>query len=887
NAPCIRQVVHEPSAPAVGEPVIVSARVSDPEGVAWVVLKYQRVLPGSYVPATLPNYPQTQPATIANPAYDATASWVSMTMNDLGTDGDNVAGDGVYSVTVPGTLQQHRHLLRYRIAAGDNSNKSITVPYDDDSQRNFAWFTYNGIPGWSGAIDPYSSDSAYKTKRTFSAELMNSVPAIHLLSRNADVMACQYNSSYDNTSYYFSGTIIYNGRVYDNIHYHVRGQASTFVWGKNKWKFKFNPARDFINCDIYGNEYKNGADTLNLGSGVCAWWKYPHPNGPWDKGAGGMVLNEMLAYRYYQLAGAAASNTAFAQLRIIDNAIETSSTSQFDGDFWGLYITVEHADGSFLDERQMADGNIFRMDGGYNQTHQCATQPDDGSDINSLRYVLNNTKPSEQWWQSNFNLEHYYSTRAVGIAINDADRRVDANCIFYHDSETDLWWYIPWDLDLAFEPGGHYSPSSWENVQKALAYSQYKMEYQNRGRELIDLLFNGEQAAQLVDEIAALIYTPGALSFVDAERARWDNCSFVASAYRKLWYKHNEFLASEDFAGMIAYMKRAVSPAGFTAAGSAYNSLNVPALIAEVNNVSPAIAATPTISYIGLAGYPSNGLSFHCSDFSSSAGLSFAAVSWRIARVEPQGILAKGRPLYYEIKSHWQTTVNTYDTTITIPHDGLVDGGTYRVRCRMKDSAGRWSHWSAPHEFVVCVPAQAPAVEYLRVTELSYNPADPDSDELAAGFADSKLFEFIELKNISGTETIDLTGVKLAGGISFDFADSDYNQLLPGRSILVVADEAAFNARYQPSESECFIVAGTFDGSLSNGGETIIVSNDNTDFISFTYDDSWYPQTDGSGYSLEPVISALPGEIYGSLNNSANWQPSSEIGGNPQSEICN
>ena len=47
--------------------------------------------------------------------------------------------------------------------------------------------------------------------------------------------------------------------------------------------------------------------------------------------------------------------------------------------------------------------------------------------------------------------------------------------------------------------------------------------YQNRVRELSDLLLNADQCGQIIDECAALIADPnGGPSFVQADRAMWD-----------------------------------------------------------------------------------------------------------------------------------------------------------------------------------------------------------------------------------------------------------------------------------------------------------------------------------------------------------------------------
>ena len=878
--PAIRKVQNQPEMPEPNEEVVITAKITDPDGIDEVLLKYQLVLPGNYIPVTLPNYPSTYPETAANQDYLDDSNWQTLPMNDNGINGDIAAGDNIYSVTIAPVLQTHRSLFRYKIRARDMAGNTASVPYLDDEQPNFAYFTYDNVPSWSGAINPASSNSQERQEITFDSNTMSSLPVLHLIARNTDIVNCQYNQSYDNSSYYFSGTLIYNGKIYDNIHFRIRGQYSTFQWGKNKWKIKFNTTRDFTGTDIYGMEYAEPVDTLNLGSGTCPWWMYPHPYGSWDQGAGGMVMNEMLAYRLYQLAGAAASNTSYTQLRIIDDAIEASDTNQYEGDFWGLYIMLEHADGSFLDERDMPDGNIYRMDSGYNQTHQCDSQVDDGSDINELLYNLNYTNPSEQWWRDNINLDHYYLTRAIGIAVNDSDRRVDANCIYYHNSQTNKWRYIPWDLDLTFEAGGHHPSENWENIQKCLQYEDIMIEYQNSGREIADLLFNGNQTSQLIDELAALIYNGTDSSFVNAERAMWDYHLRVSSRYKGKWYKNNEFLTSDNFAGMVQYMKQSVSPEGFTSWGSEFSNFGVPALLAEVDNVSPALPETPTIVYTGPDGFPLDDLTFAVSDYNSSAGLAFEKIAWRIAEVEPEESTPGNGQKKYEINANWLEVAPTFSNEKAIPPSVLTVQATYRVRCKMMDRNGRWSHWSAPIEFKAGQQQGGDLVAaYLRVSELMYHPADPTVQEASLGYDDEKHFEYIELVNTSSDITLDVSALTISSGITFSFSNSNIRRIAPGEHILLVNNEDAFNFRYQPSVD--LIVAGEYDSSLSNSGETIALANNGTVFISFTYNDDWLVESDGKGYSMEVSPTAIETETNGSLNSADGWVLSSQPGGSP------
>ena len=152
----------------------------------------------------------------------------------------------------------------------------------------------------------------------------------------------------------------------------------------------------------------------------------------------------------------------------------------------------------------------------------------------------------------------------------------------------------------------------------------------------------------------------------------------------------------------------------------------------------------------------------------------------------------------------------------------------------------------------------------LRITEIMYNP-DNGSD-----------FEFIELQNVSG-ETLDLTGVRLSDGIEFEFPSMT---LAPGEYVLVVGNVAAFEAKYGTG----LPVAGAFDLNLSNGGEEIVLQLPDpfqANILKFTYDDAWYPLTDGSGYSLEIVNPSAP---IADWNSPSAWR-TGELQGTPGSTV--
>lgn len=149
----------------------------------------------------------------------------------------------------------------------------------------------------------------------------------------------------------------------------------------------------------------------------------------------------------------------------------------------------------------------------------------------------------------------------------------------------------------------------------------------------------------------------------------------------------------------------------------------------------------------------------------------------------------------------------------------------------------------------------------LRLTELMYHA--PVGSEL----------DFIELQNISDV-TLDLTDVRFTDGVGFTF---DSMTLDPGQYVVVVDDIIAFRSFYGNDA----LVAGEYSGHLANGGERIVLqlaSPMKAAILRFSYDDNWYPATDGEGQSLiiEDVTAAPV-----TWNDSANWRASAPSPGGP------
>lgn len=161
----------------------------------------------------------------------------------------------------------------------------------------------------------------------------------------------------------------------------------------------------------------------------------------------------------------------------------------------------------------------------------------------------------------------------------------------------------------------------------------------------------------------------------------------------------------------------------------------------------------------------------------------------------------------------------------------------------------------------------------LRVTELHYHPANPSTaSELAASATDNN-FEFIEVRNI-GNVTLSLNGLHFGTGV--DFVVANGLSLSAGQFGVIVRNRAAFEARYGTGTN---VLGEYLTDGFSNSSETVTLLDFTGAIIqSFTYQDAWFPRTDGPGWSM---VVADEGASAPDLNAPSAWAISCQVHGNP------
>jgi hypothetical protein len=125
--PAMYNVTHTPAVPTANQPVVVTANVHDPDGIRSLTLYYR---------------------------LDPATNYTAEPMNDNGTNGDAIAGDGVYSATIPG--QAANQIVAFYIATTDSLGAATRFPAlrtnDNVAAPECVVMFGDGNPGGSFAV---------------------------------------------------------------------------------------------------------------------------------------------------------------------------------------------------------------------------------------------------------------------------------------------------------------------------------------------------------------------------------------------------------------------------------------------------------------------------------------------------------------------------------------------------------------------------------------------------------------------------------------------------------------------------------------------------------------------------------------------------------------
>ena len=215
--PAVYAVSHSPALPRANQPVVVTCRVSDPDGLGALTLRYR---------------------------FDPITTLTNVVMKDDGTGGDEIAGDGIYSGSIPGRATG---LAAFRIEASDAAGMPASTVFPAGAPAQECLIRWNeSIP--LGTFGHY-----------------------HLWSTTATESARGASTALNN--FYRDATLVYgNGRILYNVGF--RDKGSPYHGGAGDFAVTV-PTDDLLlgtSDRIFGATGNGGPEDTGLRGRVANWF---------------------------------------------------------------------------------------------------------------------------------------------------------------------------------------------------------------------------------------------------------------------------------------------------------------------------------------------------------------------------------------------------------------------------------------------------------------------------------------------------------------------------------------------------------------------------------------------------------------------------------------
>lgn len=810
QGPLLTSPAHSPERPASGESVTVTVRVTPLQLPVQSVTLHWIVM-----------YPSA-----SNPEKE-------LVMRDDGSEGDAVAGDGVYTAVIPGTVTVDGvetitfgagRLIRWRFTATDSAGNPSSWPLYPDPQRSAR----------------YLGTVAQDPPEAFRPDHPEGLPVWYWFAQNIGAA---------NTDAGTRGAVYFRGRLYDNIFIRRRG-GYTSTGSK---KFDFNPGEDCYIDDVVGSVKEAN---LNLSDSDST------------------LIRPPLAFEVFRNAGLPASAAFPVLMRSAGATTSPGSTTATNT----IAYYAEQVDERFLQRWGLDTGGALykfvqrsSIDPVFSTTTdgvEKKTRKDENrADLQAVVAALTRRNTEEQRLErqvfmfDNFNLaalSNYFACRAL---IQDTDD-IRKNFYFYRDTRgSGEWQLFPWDKDWTFGitgDGGTYTshPFLGDRIHAKDGGRQWNL--------LMEAFFNDSRTQamylrRLRSVIDAQLQPPGTPLEERILEARADAWFELLKPYKpgQSAAPIKSFLNQRRTQLYNTYGPDATNPA---------NRLVPPAQDPDVTigfgtvDANPAGGnqkqeyvelLNPNEVAVDLSGWQVTGGIDHTfepgtvilakgSDGDPSAPgrlyLANDAAAFRARETGPRG----GQGLH--VQGGWKGSLSARGESLTL----LDDRG--RVVATIDTPSN-----------------PTPAQQWLRITKLMYAPA-PGGDYSAGDY------EYVELRN-TGSAPLDISGVTFDRGISFTFPPGSV--LSPGQRILLVKNPEAFASRYGAG----LPVAGTYEGSLSNEGERIrLLDASGEEVLDFSWDPAWQPETLRGGAALVIVDDSAEWRRW---SESTAWRASVLPNGNP------
>lgn len=753
---------------------------------------------------------------------------IAIAMVDDGSVGGDVAADGIYTAVIPGSIATPGQMIRWRVTTGDAGG------------NNSRWPLFN---------DPLNSEE-YLGTVVRDDLLTSNLPIFHWFLPPGQQGAADSDAG-------ARSALFYDGEFYDNVRFDIHGQSSR-GFPKKSYDVDFNSDHRF-----------RLRDDLPRMKDINILTNYA------DK----TKLRNTLAYETFRDSGST-YHLSFP-IRVQQN-----------GTFFSVADFVEDGDDVFLERvGRNPDGALYKM---YNRfdsaTGEKKTRRDEGNaDLQAFRTGVTqaNVAARTNFLWDNLNMPAMISYMAGTMIASNYDC-CHKNYYLYRDvpvSEggTGEWEMIPWDVDLSWGKGWS-QQSGYLHNQMTPDFPLYQGEadindqpltievskrndllqplfntpgvrdmYLRRVRTLMDQLMQPAStpleervAEKRIDELVALLGADGL-----ADQAKWGTWQNNGDWAAQIQMLKNDYLGPrrdylyntlsaiipppQPVGAAVNIGAIEFSPASGNQDQEYIEILNPNSYAIDISDWT--LSGDVDHTFVPGTVIPANGRLYLTPD----------SAAFRARTTGPRG----GQGLF--VQGGYDGHLSSFGGTLTITNTEGVDVATTTFQGN-----------------------PSLAQQFLRITEVMYHPLNPTQAEIDLGFTNDNAFEYVELMNISPSQTLDLAGVRFTAGIGFDFTASAVASLAPGERALVVRNAAGFAARYGAGVGP---IAGVFTGALDNSGELLKLDDAlNNTILDFQYNDLWYPLTDGPGFSLVARDPLQDRDLWDTRHG---WMPSDLALGSP------
>lgn len=780
------------------------------------------------------------------------AELAAISMSDNGVAPDLVAGDKVFTANIPTNSLSYGQMLRWRFEVQDSASNITKLP---------AYLSTTDSPQYFGTVSQRNDLS------------LTQLPVMDWFVEGAP--------STGPTNAAFRGCMYFLGYFYDNIGHEIHGQ-STSGFTKKSYDFDSNTGYRFV-WEIGQNRVKD----LNLLSNYA------------DK----TKARNTLSQEVIKLMGAPYHFCKPVRMHL-------------NGSFHGVMDMLEDGDDRMLERNGLdPEGAFYKI---YSETMNSGPEKktritEGNADIDTLTTSLDpavDLGTRRTYAYDNVNIPATINYMVARQLNSDGDHG-HKNYYLYRDTTgTGEWMPIVWDVDLTH---GH----QWNGNNDSGGYfndmlvTDNPLNRHSAANRLYNLIFESPEfremfAARMRTAMDRIMQPPGTVNgFLetrmraiaasvdpdpanpspstdgDLDRAKWGMSSaFIDNKPREeverlvsgYFPQRRTFLFNQGASRPLVF-KPLLTP-------DSTNSTPLP------NN--PQVAGPNSVTIQSVDFLPSSGTqNAEYILLKNNASAALDITGWKLdgaidhtfpgGTVIPAGAGTVG--VDYKGLLHLVKNATVFRARTTAPAGGrkrFIQGnysGQLSARgetLNLRDTTGQLIH-----TFTYAGTPTA-CQQSLRITEIQYHPADPTPAESAAipGVTDND-FEYIEFTN-TGAASLVLTGVTFSRGLDFTFPSFT---LAAGARVILAKNPVAFAMR---NPGITTTVLGPYEGDLDNAGEQLELTDAvGENVLDFTYNDGWYPATDGGGRSL--VIRNVTTTAFDAYGDPLSWAISSGAKGTPGS----